>query len=77
MLPSKTGKVLFEALSEAAKRFGIENHVISVTTDNGAPDSSMCDRFKKLAFKNAENGYQDPLTSSPAIFTVTELDAIR
>jgi len=65
---SHTGKALFEALIGACKRFSIEDHILSITTDNHTVNDGMVDQFKKHAIKSAEKGYQHK--APPTIFKV-------
>ncbi len=72
MPPSKTRKVLFEALATATKRFGIQDHILSITTDSASTNDLIARKFEKLAFDTAEHGYSSPSSNPPAIFTAKE-----
>jgi hypothetical protein len=67
---SYTDKALFDALIGACKRFGIEDYILSITTDNHIVNDSMVEQFEKHAVKSAEKGNHYKL--SPAIFKVSD-----
>jgi hypothetical protein len=68
--PSHTGKALFDALISACKRFGIEDYILSITTDNHIVNDGMVERFEKHAIKSAKKG--DHYKLPPAIFKVSD-----
>ena len=61
---SHTGKALFEALIGVCKYFGIEDYILSITTDNYIVNNRIVNCFKKHTLKSAEQGYlyEPPLT---------------
>jgi hypothetical protein len=68
--PSHTGKALFDALIGACKRFGIEDYILSITTDNHVVNDRIVDRFEKHTVKSAEQGHlHEP---PPTIFKVDD-----
>jgi hypothetical protein len=50
-------KALFKALIGACKRFGIKDHILSITTNNYVINNSVVDQFEKYAVKSVEKDY--------------------
>jgi len=61
---------LFEALIGVCKRFGIEDYILSITTDSHVVNNGMVDRFEKHAVKSAKKGYLHK--PPPTIFKVDD-----
>jgi hypothetical protein len=67
---SYTRKALFKALIGACKRFGIEDYILFITTNNHIVNNSIVNQFKKHTIKSAKKGYQ--LKALPTIFKVVD-----
>ena len=63
---SYTRKAYYEALIAICKRFGIKDYILSITTNNYIMHKGICERFKKHAFKSAEDSFDSQ--GPPLIF---------
>jgi len=52
--PSHSAPNIYMVLKRVTRRFGIQNHIISITTDSADPNRIACELFEKWPLKHAE-----------------------